>query len=175
MASVTTIKRVYRDAISLDEVYHNTSGLVRAVLSYASPVRYDDSFFNELFPSKTIKNAPSIISQLAYYGEIAVGTLKANLVTNDNTMGKPPGIHIESLCVLPAYRNKSIGTKLLNYIEEQSTKLHQRNIYVYIPIDDEDTQQWYSKRGFEKHKGVVTNHLMTKTGSTDCFLYIKKL
>ncbi|AET38108.1 peptide alpha-N-acetyltransferase subunit NAT5 Ecym_2375 [Eremothecium cymbalariae DBVPG len=164
-----------RDIISVDDVYLNTLGTFITIVNSASPIPHSDSFFNELFESKCETKPATFISQLAYYGEIAVGCVKAKLITDKISKTELPGVHIETLDVLKAYRGKGVGSKLLEYVENRCKQYHQSELYTYVPSNNEGAVEWYLKHGFKLNNDRVQGYYEETAESLDAYLLMKRL
>lgn len=160
--------------LNIDNVYQNNLGTFKKVIDSTLPVQYPDSYFNELFP-KEGKPTGVFFSQLAYYGEIAIGAVKARLISNKNGGILPAGVYIEVLAVLEPYRGKGAGLMLLNYIEEKCKDNFQHDLYVHVATDNSSSVEWYEKNGFKKEGDILENYYKDTSGSPDAFVYKKKI
>lgn len=167
-----------RSIVALDNVYENNLGTFSKIINVSLSVQYPDDFFQELYPLKNSKKIKEDIffSQMGYYGEVAVGGIKAKLINNVNGSILPNGVYIEILAVLQAYRRKGIGSALLMYIEEKCKLHYQHNLYVHVAVDNEVALNWYSSKGFKKEGEVLVNYYKDKgIGSQDAFVLKKQL
>ncbi|CCD24922.1 peptide alpha-N-acetyltransferase subunit NAT5 NDAI_0E01060 [Naumovozyma dairenensis CBS 421] len=137
-----------RDIVGLDNVYENNLGVVVKLAAIEENLTFPETFFQELFPKGNAKKE-TFFTQLAYYSEIPVGCVKAKLFPKKKSDIFLKGVHIEFMTVLEQYRGNQIGTKLLNYIEEQCQSHHQHNVYVHVPTDETNKIEWYKNHGFE--------------------------
>lgn len=113
-------------------------------------------------------------TQMAYYSEIPVGGLVAKLVPKKQNELSLKGIQIEFLGVLPNYRHKSIGSKLLKFAEDKCSECHQHNVFVYLPAVDDLTKQWFIAHGFEQVGETVNNFIKGVNGDEQDAILLKK-
>ncbi|QLL30983.1 hypothetical protein HG536_0A07980 [Torulaspora globosa] len=164
-----------RDLTTLDNVYENNLGTLMKLSNSVLPVQYPESFFQELFPKGKNGSKDTFFAQLGYYSEVAVGGIKAKLLTNKKGEVLPQGVYIELLVVLEHYRNKGIGTKLLNYVESECKRHFQHDIFVHVACDNESAIEWYTKHGFVREGDVLKNYYKNTAGSPDCFILKKHI
>ncbi|CAI4796622.1 BBM_1a_G0050910.mRNA.1.CDS.1 [Saccharomyces cerevisiae] len=171
-----------RDICTLDNVYANNLGMLTKLAHVTVPNLYQDAFFSALFAEDNLvaKNKkPSSkkdvhFTQMAYYSEIPVGGLIAKLVPKKQNELSLKGIQIEFLGVLPNYRHKSIGSKLLKFAEDKCSECHQHNVFVYLPAVDVLTKQWFIAHGFEQVGETVNNFIKGVNGDEQDTILLKK-
>ncbi|EJS41580.1 nat5p [Saccharomyces arboricola H-6] len=171
-----------RDICTLDNVYANNLGMLTKLAHVTIPDLYQDTFFTGLFADDTLvtknKKTPSKkdvrFTQLAYYSEIPVGGLVARLVPKKQNELSLKGIQIEFLGVLPNYRYKTIGSKLLEFVEEKCSECHQHNVFVYVPAMDSSAKQWFLAHGFEQHGDTLNNFIKNVSGGEQDAILLKK-
>ncbi|SCW03335.1 LAFE_0G08152g1_1 [Lachancea fermentati] len=161
-----------RGLVNLDNVYQNNLGTFSKIIEVVLPVFYPEKFYNELFDAKD-KSKQVFFSKMAYYGEIAVGALKAKLLPSKSGGVAALGVYIEVLAVLDPYREKGIGSQLLQYIEDECKEHFQHNIYVHVAANNEDSLKWYQKRGFEIEGEILKGYYKETDGSTDAYVLKK--
>ncbi|WP_276133462.1 GNAT family N-acetyltransferase [Polluticoccus soli] len=66
--------------------------------------------------------------------------------------------YIQSICILPAYRNQQIGTKLIRFCEERIHKT-MPNVFLCVSSVNPDAQRFYYRHGYEKI-GELKDHLV---------------
>lgn len=167
-----------RALVSLDNVYENNLGmLVKLCKTVDNSFVQPDSFYNELFPKgkDNANKRATFFTQIAYYSEIPVAAIKAKLYPKKKNDLIQKGIHIETLVVLPEYRGKQIGSKLLDYVEEQCKNSHQHTVYIHIPITQEHAIEWYKKHGFEQEGENFTSKIENNDKTLECILLKKHI
>ncbi|AAS50264.1 AAL102Cp [Eremothecium gossypii ATCC 10895] len=133
-----------RELVTVDEVYPTAVGTFDVIVKKSSQKEYSDEFGKELFSSKK-DDKSTLYSQLAFYGEVAVGAVKARI----QDMRGHSAVVIDTLAVLEAYRGKGVGTKLLDYVEKETKPFQPRAIYVTVAASATGELQWYQSHGFE--------------------------
>lgn len=167
-----------RALINLDDIYTNNLGTFAKITNSVLPVSYPDEFFEELFELKSSnkkKTQETFFSKLAYYGETAVAAVKAKLLPSSKGGVLPAGVYIEVLAVLSAYRDKGIGSKLLEFIEQQCKDHFQHDIYVHVATDNSVALEWYKKKGFNQEGEILQGYYRDTTGSPDAFVMKKRV
>ncbi|CAA20373.1 NatA N-acetyltransferase subunit Naa50 [Schizosaccharomyces pombe] len=98
-----------------------------------------------IFPTSFYKDTISVgpLAQYAYFNQVCVGAVRCKKETHN----KSHKIQILSLAVLPAYRNRSIGTKLLEYACETAAEGKAKEIYIKLS-PKLDVSEWFIHRGF---------------------------
>lgn len=158
--------------VSLDNVYANRLGTFIKLTNSVLAVQYPDSFFQELVYGKNGKE--TFFAQLAFYSEVAIGAVKAKLIANKKGGVLPHGVYIEILAVLDHYSGKGIGSKLLEYVENETKKHYQHDLYVHVATDNVRAITWYKKRGFEQEGDVLIDYYKNTKGSANA-LVLKKI
>ena len=54
-----------------------------------------------------------------------------------------------TLGVLPAYRGRNIGSKMVKYIEDQAKKIGAECVYLHVWVTNKDAISFYKKQDFE--------------------------
>ncbi|CEP60155.1 peptide alpha-N-acetyltransferase subunit NAT5 LALA0_S01e04258g [Lachancea lanzarotensis] len=161
-----------KDPVNLDNIYANNVGTFAKIVNTVLPVTYPEKFFDEQFDAK---NKSTFFGQLGYFGEVAVGGVRAELIANKNGGVKPAGVYIQVLAVLAAYRGRAIGSRLLSYIEEQSKEHFQHKIFAHVAVDNEEGLEWYKKHGFEIEGLPLKDYYKDTTGSPDAYVLVKQV
>jgi len=95
-----------------------------------------------------------INSRLESYDEIIFYLLENNIIGFIGLNIDINFININQLCVKYNYRNKGIATKLLKYIEENSTT----NLILYVDKNKNNTEKLYNfylKRGYNAEENEI--------------------
>ncbi|SCV02517.1 LAME_0H02300g1_1 [Lachancea meyersii CBS 8951] len=160
-----------KSPVNLDNIYANNVGTFRKITNTVLPVNYPEKFFNEQFDDKY---KGTFFGQLGYFGEVAVGGIRAELLANKNGGVKPAGVYVQVLAVLEAYRGKGIGSKLLKYVEEQCKTHFQHKLFVHVAVDNKEGLEWYKGHGFEVEGDELKDYYKDTTGSPDAYVLVKQ-
>lgn len=154
-----------RDIISLDDLTVNNVGILRRITEVTLPTTYPDLWFESAL------NQDQLV-KIAYFSELPVGIIRAksfHTSTNDKidtfegtqkfsiSTEIPNAIYLEVFAVLESYRGLGIGTKLLNYLVEETKKRFVHEIILHVHVENKDAISWYLKHGFEQ-KGEVKDY-----------------
>ncbi|KAI3405991.2 NAT5 [Candida oxycetoniae] len=167
-----------RDIVALDNVTVNNIGVLKKINEVVLPCKYPESWYNQCFTET------NILVQLGYYAEIPVGAIKARVInnyqikssfeeeiSNSNVLKKTPNcVYIESFAVLPNYRHYGIGSKLLEWLIEQTKKRFVHEIIIHVQTCNESALEWYTKKGFEKGELVKDYYKNQELDSPDAFV-----
>ncbi len=63
-------------------------------------------------------------------------------------------LRIYSIAVLSEYRNKGIGSTIMNYIKEFAVEQHYHSIILEAHANDKKLNKWYLSKGFKKTKKI---------------------
>ncbi|QLG70689.1 hypothetical protein HG535_0A06310 [Zygotorulaspora mrakii] len=162
-----------RELTTLDNIYENNIGTLEVLTNAILPVKYPHEFFEEFFSKGKSGKKDTFFGQLAYYSEVPVGAVKAKLIPNKKGGVLQQGVYIEVLVVLEHYRSKGIGRTLLNYIEKESKRHFQHDIYVHVACDNEFGIEWYKSHGFAQEGDIIKDYYKDTTGSPDCLVLRK--
>ncbi|CCH59213.1 hypothetical protein TBLA_0B03740 [Henningerozyma blattae CBS 6284] len=158
--------------ITLDTVYNSNIGSMEKIINCTLPVRYPHKFFQEVTSGS--KDGNVYFSKLAYFNDVAVGTVKAKLIHNQKGGVLPQGVYIEVIAVLENYRQKGIGRELLAYIERECKSHFQHEILVHISVDNNNALQWYEKNGFQNDGIILKNYYQYSNAQISSDAYILK-
>lgn len=152
------------------------------------PVKYNDLFYSE-----AVKARKGLV-KLAYFNELLVGAVccrkEPYFECKANASGmkpRPPpspetasaetksSLYIMTLGVLAPYRERGIGTQLinhvLNFVETSAICEDVQDIYLHVQDGNDEALQFYKRYGFE-----VTEKLQgyyKRIDPTDCFIVQK--
>lgn len=154
-----------RDIISLDDLTVNNVGTFRKINSVCLPTTYPENFYKDAL------NSDQIV-QLAFYSELPVGAVKAKPINTSHRLASfettqqtqptsqivPNAVYIESLAVLEAYRGLGIGSKLLEFLVEETKKKYVHEVVLHVHVDNEKAIEWYLKKGFVKETELVKDY-----------------
>ena len=119
-------------------IHVNNIGLLRRLNEHVLPVTYQDSFYN------TVKTSiPQDLAKLAVFKDLAVGAICCRVEQDTNML------YIMTLCVLPKYRYRGIGRKLVETIVEAARKTYGcKGAYLHVWTTNTDAIKFYEKLGF---------------------------
>jgi len=89
----------------------------------------------------------------AYHTDVLVGAIMCRFESNGE--GKGASMYIASLGVLPRYRGRGIGTKLLSHALREAEKDSSiRSAYLHMQCDNEGAASFYQRHSFFKSHTV---------------------
>lgn len=160
-----------REIISLDDITPNNIGVFKKINQVSLPTTYPESWYKDSL------NIDQIV-KLAFYSELPVGAIKAKLIKFsakqsfdniansketassgsgvDGTTTKilPNAVYLETLAVLENYESLGIGSKLLNYLIEETKTRFIHEIVLHVASSNTKVIDWYLKRGFVKKEEI---------------------
>lgn len=170
-----------RSTVALDDVTVNNLGTFKIINEVCLPTTYPDSWYEN-----SVK-LPSEVSQLAFYSELPVGAIQGKLI---NLSHKIPSfevatsilmntklkivhdaLYIESLAVLPAYRGKGVGSKLLEWIIKQTKERFVHEIALHVHVDNKEAIEWYKKKGFQQQEVVKDYYKQQELPNPDAYIF----
>jgi ribosomal protein S18 acetylase RimI-like enzyme len=152
-------------AIALDDVTVNNVGALKTINEYTLPTTYSEEFYSDAHANKFV--------QLGFYGEIAVGAIKAKpIVPQHHTT--PTSVYIESIAVLEAYRGNGIGKKLVEYIIEKTKESYIHEVSLHVWKKESKVIEWYQKQGFEVVKEIEGYYKDHGLEDPDAVFMVKK-
>lgn len=151
-------------SIDLDDITVNNKHCLRVINEASLPTRYPDSFYDD---------ALSGFSQFAYFGEVAVGAVKAKLQTPPNST-VPSDVYIESVAVLEPYRGRGIGKKLVQFVVDQAKKSYVHEVTLHVWAKEDKTKEWYEKIGFTQKEVIPGYYKEQKLDEPDAVLMSMK-
>lgn len=131
-------------AIELDDLTVNNKNCLRVINETCLPTRYPDDFY---------ASSLSGFSKFAYYGEVAVGAIKAKLNVPQGS-SVPQGVYIESVAVLEPYRHLGIGKKLVQFVVDEAKKSYVHEVTLHVWTEMKETKEWYEKIGFSEKEVI---------------------
>ena len=72
---------------------------------------------------------------------------------------KPKVCYLEKLAVIPEYRNKGLGEKLVHHCYKRAREKGCARIEIGIIAEQKDLQRWYEKLGFIFDRQIQFKHL----------------
>ncbi|KAJ1975064.1 N-acetyltransferase 5 [Dimargaris verticillata] len=159
--------------VRLEPLGRDNLAQARRLNALLFPVRYSECVYRKMVVAGKF-------SQLAYFGNVCVGTVGCTtqpLV--QGTMG-PLQLYIMTLGVLAPYRRLGIGSALLQHILQQVAITNHEatdpvdtisQIALHVQIDNEEALQFYQRHGFEA-AGIEQNYYQRMSPS-DAFILVK--
>ncbi|BAB60382.1 N-terminal acetyltransferase complex subunit [ARD1] [Thermoplasma volcanium GSS1] len=123
---------------------------------------YDKEYLREV-----LENASSI-SYIAQISDKIVGYIVAMPLNSQE-------IDIESIATDPDFRKRSIGTRLIARIENESKSLGYRNIILEVRKENIEAISFYSRLGFNIKEFIVNYYEEYYRGSRDAYRMVKSL
>jgi ribosomal protein S18 acetylase RimI-like enzyme len=131
-------------------VNHQNVQQLRALNRAILPVPYPESFYKDM-----LTNRPSL-TKLVYFKDVIVGAVCCKLEGEKNeeeneAADKPDEetkMCILTLALLAPYRNRGIGTKLLEYVMKEATRLNAASVYLHVQTSNDAALSFYKKNGF---------------------------
>ena len=111
-------------------------GQVRVLNTHLFPVRYKDSFYEQLL-------ANADLGRLGYFADCLVATIGCKIQSKR--------LYIMTLGVLENYRRFGFGSQLLGWAIEQGNKHCLSEIALHVHVDNIAAIEFYSKNGFVVH------------------------
>ena len=162
---ISTGKRALR--VALRPIDMNNIGTLRVLNRAILPVTYKDKFY------KNVLTYPVKFRQLAYKGANVVGAVCCR-IENDPNSEDDKRLYMMIIGVLAAYRGLMIGTTMLEYILDQTSKYHHeiKSIYLHVQTSNEDAITFYKKFGFEIIETIEDYY--TRVEPKSCYILSRK-
>eukprot|EP00871_Galdieria_phlegrea_P004361 jgi/Galph1/4926/GphlegSOOS_G3575.1 len=129
------------------------------------PIKYGDHFYKEL-----LQAAPGLV-KLAYYHDFLIGSYCCRKEISDNK----PKLYILTLGVLAPYRERGVGSKLLQQILELPKSSEKFNdvteIYAHVQTSNQEALSFYQKHGFQL--GEKISNYYKDLDPPDCYVVRK--
>ncbi|ODV96366.1 hypothetical protein PACTADRAFT_33539 [Pachysolen tannophilus NRRL Y-2460] len=165
----TTSDKQYKVTISLDDLTPNNLGVLRKITEKVLPTSYPQQFYHQV-----IESPSTSITKLAYFNEVPVGCLKAQvLIPEGKTL--PSCCYVDSLCVIKAYRKFGIGQQLLDYLEQETIKKFIHTIKLHCWVENKPGVEWYLKNGFQVEEIVKDYYKEQELVNPDAMLLVKTI
>ncbi len=116
------------------------------------PINYADGFYKDMVKAKN-----ESLSKFAYHNGFVIGAICSRI--------QDGCIYIMTLGVLPSYRGRMVGTKLVQSVlefaaSEESEKIVNggvKEVKLHVQISNDDAIKFYEKLGFEQGE-IVENY-----------------
>mmetsp|Transcript_7148 Transcript_7148/g.14337 ORF Transcript_7148/g.14337 Transcript_7148/m.14337 type:complete len:177 (+) Transcript_7148:134-664(+) len=127
-------------------IHVNNVGQLRRLQETILPVRYKDSFYTDV-----VEYSNKGIAKLAYFKDVMVGAACCRLEERDGKVM----LYVMTLAVLPAYRGRSIGSKLLDFMIEKAKELGAAGIFLHVWTENKEGIEFYRKKfDFEEKETI---------------------
>jgi ribosomal protein S18 acetylase RimI-like enzyme len=141
---------------------------LRLINTTCFPITYADGFYKDMVKAKNEN-----LSKFAYHNGFIIGAICCR-IQDDN-------IYIMTLGVLPAYRGRNVGSRLVQSVlefaeSEESKELVSggvKEVMLHVQISNEDAMKFYDRLGFEK--GEMVENYYKRIDPPHCYVLRKKL
>lgn len=169
-----------RDITTLDDLTPNNLGVFKKINESVLPTTYPEQWYQDLL------NSDQIV-KLAYFSELPVGAIKAKAIVTKAPSHKdqvtmpllkdvvPSAVYIELLAVLPAYQHHGLGTKMLQFVEEQTKERFIHEIVLHVHSQNVEAIKWYEAHGFSRGDVVQGYYLDQGLDNPDAVIFSKKV
>ncbi len=139
---------------------------LRLINTTCFPITYADGFYNEMVKAKNEN-----LTKFAYHNGFIVGAI-CSRVQEDK-------IYIMTLGVLPSYRGRAVGSKLVQSLidfagsEESKTLVsgNVKEVMLHVQISNGDAIKFYERLGFEK--GEMVENYYKRIDPPHCYILRK--
>jgi ribosomal protein S18 acetylase RimI-like enzyme len=142
---------------------------LRIINSTSLPISYPDGFYKDI-----VKAKDESLNKFAYHNGFVIGAI-CSRIQKDGDASK---ISILTLGVLPCYRGRHVGTKLVQSLldyatSEESRKMGIDEIILHVQISNQDAIRFYERLGFEK--GEMVEDYYKRIDPPHCYVLRKRL
>lgn len=144
---------------------------LRIINRTSLPISYPDGFYKDV-----VKAKDESLNKFAYHNGFVIGAICCRIQKD----GDASKIYIMTLGVLPSYRGRRVGTKLVQSVidyatgsSEESVKMGIDEIMLHVQISNQDAIQFYERLGFEK--GEIVENYYKRIDPPHCYILRKKL
>jgi ribosomal protein S18 acetylase RimI-like enzyme len=139
---------------------------LRIINSTSLPISYADGFYKDVVKAKN-----ESLNKYAYHNGFVIGSICCRIQDESK-------IYIMTLGVLPSYRGRNVGTKLVQSVVDYAMSEEVRSkgvqeILLHVQIDNEDAIKFYQRLGFEK--GEMVENYYKRIDPPHCYILRKKL
>lgn len=125
-----------------------------------------------LFTKETVPGFPAYISIEKISGQIRDGLNMYLYEEGDRNVGcigicfsdGANGCKVERLAVIPEFRHRGIGKKLMEFIENKAKLMNEETLQLEIVHENSILKNWYSANGFVELRIDTYDHLPFKVG-----------
>jgi Acetyltransferases len=143
---------------------------LRIINSTSLPISYPDGFYKDVVIAKD-----ESLNKFAYHNGFVIGAICCRIQKDGDASSK---IYIMTLGVLPSYRGRNVGTKLVQSVIDHATseecqKIGISEIMLHVQISNNDAIKFYERLGFEK--GELVENYYKRIDPPHCYILRKKL
>ncbi|KAK4524940.1 hypothetical protein GAYE_SCF07G2843 [Galdieria yellowstonensis] len=152
--------------IRLGNLHEKNLEQLKKLNSSIFPIRYGDRFYEEV-----LRAHPDLV-KLAYYHDFLIG---AYCCRKEVSSDKQIKIYILTIGVLAPYRERGVGTQLLQSILQLVKTERWKDvteIYAHVQTSNEEALRFYQKNGFEI--GEKKTNYYKDIDPPDCYVVYKK-
>lgn len=133
------------------------------------PVRQTNNFYKQMLTD------PPGFSRLVYHGQVLVAAVCCTKEISKQSHTSSSKLYIMTLGVLPTYRERGIGHKLITHVLEMvSSPEHSQDIeevYLHVQDGNHEALAFYERHGFQIANRIVGYYKRLKP--SDCFVVRK--
>mmetsp|Transcript_9974 Transcript_9974/g.18726 ORF Transcript_9974/g.18726 Transcript_9974/m.18726 type:complete len:169 (-) Transcript_9974:235-741(-) len=150
---------------------------LRIINSTSLPVSYPDGFYKDVVAAKD-----ESLNKFAYHNGFVIGAICCRIQKDGDASSNSSGsskIYIMTLGVLPSYRGRNVGTRLVQSVidyaitSEDCKKMGIGEIILHVQINNHDAIKFYERLDFER--GEVVENYYKRIDPPDCYILRKKL
>ena len=129
--------------VSFGPITPDNVGQLRKILAVTLPVRYQDKFYD------AIVRTHEDITKYAVWNGFTVGAICCRVETHGEGADKTSKLYIMAIGVLPAYRRRGIGSKLLQSVLDGVDQFPEvSEIYLHVQTSNALAMDFYKLFGF---------------------------
>jgi N-alpha-acetyltransferase 50 len=149
---------------------------LRRINTVVFPIQYNEGFYQDI-----LKRNNEELNKFAYSNEFVIGAVCARVEDMDLTSGKKR-MYIMTLAVLAAYRDRGIGSELLQSLLDYCTKQQSTGqgdskiseIALHVHISNDDAIRFYTEK-FGFTLGPIVENYYRRIDPPHCYLLHKSL
>lgn len=126
--------------VTFDDVREKNVNSFKKLNSVVFPIKYQDKIYNDCIVAGSV-------TQLAFYTDILVGGIGCRL---EKAEAGGARMHVLTLGVLAPYRDRGIGSKLLEHsLAEARKNPDVECAFLHVQVSNEGAIRFYQRHGFE--------------------------
>ena len=160
--------------IEFGSITENNVEILRQLNASCFPISYNDNFYKLV-----VSGLDEGLNKFAYYGGFVVGAVCTRIepLPTDESRSR---LYIMTLGVLAAYRDRQVGTQLIQSIldhfeaNKDSSFLNVDEIALHVHVSNADAIRFYRDR-FGFVQGEMVENYYRRIDPPHCYLLYKKL